>query len=76
LSPDWIAKYDLSDPYEPLIRLYERGGNFYTEHGYINVFTVGIPYKYRGCQAYDSRTLFVTLDDGALDRLDATGDYT
>lgn len=69
--PEAVAGYDLPDPYEPLIRLYERGGRFYTEHGFVNVDMVGIPAKIRGWQAYDSTTPVVALDDDALDRLDA-----
>jgi hypothetical protein len=66
-----VAGYKLPEPFEPLIRFYERGGRFSTEHGFINVDLVGIPAKVRGWQAFDSTTPFVALDDQALDRLDA-----
>ncbi|SRR5579883_411663 len=66
-----VAGHKLPEPFEPLIRFYERGGRFSTEHGFINVDRVGIPAKVRGWQAFDSTTPFVALDDRALDRLDA-----
>jgi hypothetical protein len=66
-----VAAYRLPEPFEPLIRFYERGGRFSTEHGFINVDTVGIPAKVRGWQAFDSMTPFVDLDDRAPQRLDA-----
>jgi hypothetical protein len=78
--PEAVAGYRLPDPFEPLVRFYERGGRFSTKHGFINVDTAGIPAKVRGWQAFDSTTPFVDLDDRALDRLDAvaasTGDTT
>lgn len=70
-KPEALAAYNLEEPYEPLIRLYERSGRFYTEHGFINIDTVGIPAKVRGWQAYDTTTPIVALDDDTLDRLDA-----
>lgn len=70
LLPDRVGNYNLPDPYEPLVHLYERGGTFHTEHGFIDVFTVGIPYKYRSCQAYQAATPLAASDDDALDRLD------
>ena len=66
-----VAGANLPDPFEPLIRFYERGGRFYTEHGFINVDVVGIPAQVRGWQAHDSSAPLVALEDSALDRLDA-----
>jgi hypothetical protein len=66
-----VAAYNLPEPFEPLIRFYERGGRFDTEHGFINVDMVGIPARVRGWEAFDSPTPFVALDDRALDRLHA-----
>lgn len=38
-----VTKLDLPDLYEPLIRLYERGGRFRMEDTFIDVGSVGIP---------------------------------
>jgi hypothetical protein len=59
------------DPYEPLILLYERGGRFNTEHGFINVVGAGIPALISGWSAYHRTNPFVALDEETLDRLDA-----
>jgi hypothetical protein len=67
-----VAGANLPDPFEPLIRFYERGGRFFTEHGFINIDVVGIPAQVRGWQAYDSPAPFVALEDSVLDHLDAT----
>lgn len=31
------SKYELPDPYEPLVLMFERGGSFTTEHGFIEL---------------------------------------
>ncbi|MEP6832318.1 MAG: hypothetical protein ABJB74_02945 [Gemmatimonas sp.] len=65
-----VDKYSLADPYEPLIRLYERGGHFYTEHGFIYILHVGIPAAVNGWQFFDRPTSGVALNDDALQALD------
>jgi hypothetical protein len=69
----WLSEPEshLPDPYEPLILLYERGGIFYTEHGFIMVGSAGIPAMITGWTAYDRQKPFVDLDEQTLDRLDA-----
>ncbi len=32
-----VTRYELPDPFEPLITLFELGGSFWTEHGYVDV---------------------------------------
>jgi hypothetical protein len=59
--PEAVAVYSLPEPFDPLIRLYERGGDFYTERGFINVGVACIPAKVRGWQAFDSTVPFVAL---------------
>jgi hypothetical protein len=54
------------------MRLYERGGYFWTEHGFIEVEPGGggIPYRARGAGFYAQRTALESLSDAALDRFD------
>jgi hypothetical protein len=58
----------LPDPYEPLVRLFERGGSVTTEHGMMYVGIVGFPRKPFRPGAAGSP---LALDDAALDALDA-----
>jgi hypothetical protein len=69
--PKCVARYHVPDPFEPLIRFYERGGRFSTEHGFINIGLVAIPASVRGLKEYDSKKAIVSLDERALNRLDA-----
>jgi hypothetical protein len=57
----------LPDPYEPLVRLFERGGTVTTEHGMIYVGLVGFPRK-----PFHPPVIGVplALDEAALDALD------
>jgi hypothetical protein len=66
-----LAKHNLPEPFDPLIRLYERGGQFQTEHGFINVGLIGITARFQGWQAYNRTVPVVDLDDDSLDRVDA-----
>ncbi|WP_199248338.1 hypothetical protein [[Phormidium] sp. ETS-05] len=38
-----VTKFALPDPYEPLIKMYENGGIFSTEHGFFNFEVGGFP---------------------------------
>lgn len=63
-----VRKFNLPDPYEPLILLYERGGIFSTEHGFFNFTAASFP---RGTWTQHDRDLpVVELESAALDRLD------
>jgi len=64
------AQFDLPDPYEPLLRMYERGGSFYTEHGFI---VIGPASVWKGDWRDHLRPEPVTnLDEDALNARDAT----
>ncbi|MCP2328288.1 hypothetical protein HDA40_006795 [Hamadaea flava] len=58
----------LDDPFEPLIVLFERGGDFTTAHGRIEVDLVQFPQ--RPWTAYRTAVPVVDLDPAALDRID------
>ncbi|WP_051836439.1 hypothetical protein [Streptomyces sp. NRRL WC-3742] len=62
----------LPDPFEPLLRLYERGGaSFQFANGFIDFGMIMVPRgRWRGHLALDP---VVELDDRALDVLDAAG---
>ena len=62
-----LAPLDLPDLYEPLIVMYERGGWFRMEHGYIDLGETMIAISFR--QALHLTPL-PALDSQALDRLD------
>ena len=59
----------LPHPYEPLILLYERGGIFYSEHGFFCFEDAAVP---RGTwkEHYKSESVVCQLDAEALDNLD------
>jgi hypothetical protein len=60
--------YELDDPYEPLVLLFERGGGFTTEHGYIDLGGSSIP---RGTwQDHLVAEPVVDLTQSTLDALD------
>jgi hypothetical protein len=61
----------LEDPFEPLILMYERGGGFATENGFVDVDMAGIPL--RSWRDHLSSQPIVELDAATLDRLDAQG---
>ncbi|MFH8382016.1 hypothetical protein ACH4E7_13860 [Kitasatospora sp. NPDC018058] len=58
----------LPDPFEPLIRVYERGGLFSYANGFVDFDTTMVPC--RDWRAHLSPTPVVELDDAALDALD------
>lgn len=65
-----ITCFQLPEPYEPLIRMYERHGSFRREHIYIDVGLTGIampPWR-----VYAKHEPLTNLDDATLDQLDAT----
>ncbi|MFJ2219398.1 hypothetical protein ACIOFY_05055 [Streptomyces anulatus] len=69
--PDLLE--NLPDPYEPLLRMYERGGGFYL-HEYLDLNGVMIPL--RNLESNASTTPFVTLSPATLDALDCEGEST
>jgi len=60
----------LSNPLEPLVMLFERGGRILPEKGFIYVGHVGVPAAVRGWQAFAGLPPVVSLDDASLDELD------
>ncbi|MFI6151164.1 hypothetical protein ACIBCA_00500 [Kitasatospora sp. NPDC051170] len=76
---EWAAVRDASgpdlrplpDPFEPLVRLYERGGPFSFANGFADFGAVMVPL--RDWRAYLSPTPVVELEDDALDALDERG---
>jgi hypothetical protein len=61
---------NLPDPFEALLRFYERGGGFGVENGFIEVDGAGFPLG--GRDRYLTSEPFAQLDTGSLDALDAT----
>lgn len=58
----------LEDPFEPLIRMYERGGGFTRESGFFQVDLAGFPR--RSAEDYLALSPLLDLDDAALDEID------
>ncbi|MER5785114.1 hypothetical protein ABT104_25885 [Streptomyces mobaraensis] len=58
----------LPDPYEPLIILYERGGEFPVEHGYATFLPWRLPLEPR--EKYLTSEPGISLESAALDALD------
>lgn len=68
--PDDVGP-DLSDPFEPLLLMLERGGDFDTEHGQFVVDAVVLP-----AQRYENllrRAPMESLDAEVLDAMDRSG---
>ncbi|MGK5637750.1 hypothetical protein ACSNOK_05430 [Streptomyces sp. URMC 126] len=59
----------LPDPYEPLLTLWQRGGEFPVEHGRATFWPWRLPLEPR--EKYLSDKPFVSLESAALDALDA-----
>lgn len=59
----------LDDPFEPLVRMYERGGGFTSEHGFIQVDFASL--RLGAWRDHDQPEPVVRLDDATLDALDA-----
>jgi hypothetical protein len=70
IPPALTAPYGLPDPYEPLVRLFERGGDLQAEHGFVYVFHVGVPAAVKGWRHFARPEPFTELDDQSLDALD------
>ncbi len=63
-----VTKFGLPDPYDPLIVMYERGGDFYMEHGFFH-FCVGC-FPIGNWSQYNSLSPNIVLDEQVLDQLD------
>ncbi|MDG9683406.1 hypothetical protein QC334_11770 [Streptomyces sp. DH18] len=69
LPDEALSKFpDLPDPFEPLINLFERGGGFWVENGFIDF----VAYRVRlsGWQEHIDRQPLSSLDSDYLDSLD------
>lgn len=64
-----LAESGLWEPYEPLVRLFERGGELFTHHGFIHV-EHGACFMPQELKAYAAMPQFLDLRDWALDKLD------
>lgn len=60
---------DLEDPFEPLIMMYERGGGFTTEHGFIDVGLASV--RRKTWRDHLTSKPITSLDSAVLDALDA-----
>lgn len=60
----------LPDPFEPLIRMYERGGTYYTEHGFVYVGRIGYRLAQFSREDYIQMSFISSLDDVTLNELD------
>ncbi|MFD4016450.1 hypothetical protein [Streptomyces sindenensis] len=70
-----MVPHDLPDLYEPLIRLYERGGEFITDNcGAVDL--TGVSFRTGSLQGNAYNTQVVPLNDAVLDALDAEGRVT
>ena len=64
-----LAESGLWEPYEPLVRLFEHGGELFTHHGFIHV-AHSASFFPRELGEYRSRPPLLDLHDRVLDRLD------
>ncbi|MFE6914581.1 hypothetical protein [Streptomyces rubiginosohelvolus] len=70
-----IVPHNLPDLYEPLIRLYERGGEFITDNcGALDL--TGVSFRPGRLQGNAYNTQVIPLNDAVLDALDAEGRVT
>jgi hypothetical protein len=67
-----LADSGLWEPYEPLVRLFERGGELFTHHGFIHV-EHSASFFPRELKEYARLSPLLDLHDRALDRLDRCG---
>jgi hypothetical protein len=58
----------LDDPFEPLVMMYERGGGFVTEKGFIELNLASV--RIRGWRDHLSSDQIIPLDPAVLDQLD------
>lgn len=70
LAPETVRAFLLPDPYEPLIRLFQRGGCFSREHRVFIEVNRAITLNYGSMQPGDVSEQVVGLDDHLLDTLD------
>ena len=68
LATPGVRLPDLPDPFAPLLMMYERGGGFTTEHGFIEVGLQSIVRK--SWQDHLTPDQIVSLDPAELDALD------
>jgi len=64
------AYLHLPDPFAPLIRMYERGGTYYTEHGFVYNGRMGYRLAQFPREDYIHMSFVSSLDDATLDALD------
>ena len=60
----------LPDPFAPLIRMYERGGTYHTEHGFVYVGRLGYRLAQFPREKYLHESFVSSLDDATLNALD------
>jgi hypothetical protein len=66
-----VKSFALPGPYEAVMLMFERGGFFYVEHGFVGVDIAMIPPSKTSVNAYASSTPVVELDIAVLDKIDA-----
>ncbi len=69
IADEMTKKYQLPDPFAPLILMYERGGTFYTEHGFFCVSVASFPNH--GWEYYLNLSPLPDLKFSTLDHLDS-----
>lgn len=62
------TRFLLPAPYDPLLLMYERGGVFFTEHGFFQIGLASFPR--RSWNNYDRQAAIVELDEVMLNQLD------
>jgi hypothetical protein len=65
-----LIESGLWEPYEPLIRLFERGGELFTHHGFIHVEHCACFMPHELLSGYAALAPFLDLRAWALDKLD------
>lgn len=69
LDSSWVKGVGLPCPYEPVIRLYERGGCYSAHHGDWEV--MGVMFCRSRGEQYRDRPPLMALDDASLNEIDA-----
>lgn len=64
-----VVRSGLSEPYEPLVRLFERGGELFTHHGFIHV-SHGGSFWPKPLSAYAELECLADLTEVALNQFD------
>ncbi|MFG1990080.1 hypothetical protein ACGFJ7_08880 [Actinoplanes sp. NPDC048988] len=70
-TPGVALPSDLEDPFEPLVRLFERGGGFHTENGEVNLEWVSV--RMAGWRERAGDPPMNVFDVRALDEMDRVG---